>query len=249
MTPQPTPPRTLGIVGGIGPESTIQYYRLAISEYRARRPDGSAPPVVINSIDVSYMLGLVAAGDLAALTAYLVRAVRVLAAAEADFGLLAANTPHLVFDAIQRQSSLPLISIVEATCAATTKLGLRRVGLFGTSFTMQSTFFADVFAARGIAVVAPSVDEQTCIHGKYTSELLDGKVLDETRQAMLEIAARMRSRDRVEAIVLAGTELSPLLAGSSRDDFPFLDTTRIHASAAIARMLGQDEPQSAGQAG
>lgn len=247
MTPQPTPPRTLGIVGGIGPESTIQYYRLAISEYRARRPDGSAPPVIINSIDVSYMLGLVAAGDLAALTAYLVGAVRALAAAGADFGLLAANTPHIVFDAIQRQASLPLISIVEASCVAAARLGLSRVGLFGTSFTMRNSFFADVFAARGIAVVTPSLEEQAYIHEKYMSELLDGKVLDSTRRAMLEIAARMRSRDHVEAVVLAGTELSPLLAASGRDDLPFLDTTRIHASAAIAHMLGQDELQNSGR--
>jgi len=110
--------RTLGIIGGIGPESTVDYYRLIIAAYREQKQDGSYPAIIINSIDLNKIRDLVTAGALADLTEYLVAEVQRLARAGADFGLLAANTPHIVFDDIRRQSPIPLLSIVEATCEA-----------------------------------------------------------------------------------------------------------------------------------
>ena len=107
-----------GIIGGIGPESTIDYYRLIVAAYREQRPDGSYPAIIINSIDLNKIRDLVTANALADLTEYLVAEVQRLARAGADFGLLAANTPHIVFDDIRQQSPIPLLSIVEATCDA-----------------------------------------------------------------------------------------------------------------------------------
>ena len=129
--------KTLGIVGGIGPDSTVDYYRSLIQMWREQTQDGSAPSILLNSIDLKKMLDLFAAKALAEVTVYLSGAMERLARAGADVGLFAANTPHIVFGELQRRSSIPLISIVEATREAAEELGLRRLGLFGIRFTMQ----------------------------------------------------------------------------------------------------------------
>lgn len=162
--------KTLGIVGGIGPESTVEYYRLIVASYRERRQDGSYPPIIINSIDMKKMLDLIAADELAEVSEYLVGEVRKLARAGADFGLLAANTPHIVFDEIRRRSTIPLISIVEATCDAAKAMGLKRIGLFGTRFTMRAGFYQDVFSRAGIQLAVPDEDEQDYIHEKDANQ-------------------------------------------------------------------------------
>jgi len=132
--------KTLGLIGGIAPESTIAYYRQLIAAYRQKQPDGNYPAIIINSINMKKMLDMIGANALADVTEYLSGEVQKLAKAGADFALLASNTPHIVFDELRRQSPIPLISIVEATCVAAKALGLKRVGLFGTRFTMQGRF-------------------------------------------------------------------------------------------------------------
>ena len=108
--------KLIGIIGGIGPESTIDYYRLFVSIYREHRPDGGYPPLLINSIDLARALKLVTSGDLAGLAAYLLEEIHRLARAGATHGLLSSNTPHIVFDEIESASPIPLISIVETAC-------------------------------------------------------------------------------------------------------------------------------------
>src|SRR5580704_16880478 len=105
--------KTLGIIGGIGPESTIEYYRGLVAGYREQRPDGTSPSIVMNSVDVQKLLAMMEKDDLAAVVDYLVPEIERLAAAGADFALLAANTPHIVFDELQQRSPIPLLSIVE----------------------------------------------------------------------------------------------------------------------------------------
>jgi aspartate racemase len=229
--------KTVGIIGGIAPESTIQYYRLIISAYRERKADGSYPSILINSIDMKMMLDLIGANNMVGVTNYLVDEIDKLARAGAAFGLVASNTPHIVFNDIQARASIPLLSIVEAACAAAQGLGLKRVGLFGTAFTMKGRFYADVFARAGISVAVPDPEEQGYIHHKYMSELVNGVFLPETRDRMLKIADRLQANAGIEGLVLGGTEL-PLLFNDSRGRaIPFLDTTRIHADSAVARML------------
>ena len=229
--------KTVGIVGGIAPESTIQYYRLMVSEYRDRKGDGSYPSILINSIDMKRMLDLIASDKPIAVTDYLVEETEKLARAGATFGLLASNTPHIVFDDIQARASIPMISIVDATCTAAQGLGLKRVGLFGTAFTMQGRFYTEVFSREGIGVVVPDAEEQGYVHQKYMSELVHGVFLPETRDRMLDIADRLRERDGIEGLVLGGTELPLLLRDVGGRTFPFLDTTKIHAECAVAQML------------
>lgn len=108
--------KTAGIIGGIGPESTIEYYRLIIASYRERRSIGDYPSIIINSIDLNKMLELIGANRLVEVTEYLLSELKRLARAGADFGVLAANSPHIVFDDLRQQSPIPLISIVEVTC-------------------------------------------------------------------------------------------------------------------------------------
>lgn len=229
--------KTLGIIGGIGPEATTDYYRLIIAAYREQKPDGSYPAIIINSIDLNKLRELVTANALADLADYLVTEVQRLARAGADFGLLAASTPHIVFDEIRRQSPIPLLSIVEATCEAAKALGLKRLGLLGTRFTMQGRFFPDVFERAGMTLAVPTEDEQAYIHDKYMDELVSGIFLSKTRQGLLEIVERLKRREGIEGVILGGTELPLILRDVASRDIPFLDTTRIHVQSAVLQML------------
>jgi aspartate racemase len=229
--------RTSGMIGGLGPESTVDYYRSIIARFRALKPDGGYPHVIINSLDVDKGIALLDAGRLGELADYLTTGVELLVRAGADFGFIAANTPHLVFDEVQRRSAIPLLSIVRVTCDYTKALGLKKVGLFGTGFTMRASFYPEEFQRAGIALVRPKESEREFIHGKYIGELLNNRFLPETRTEILNIAQRMRSEDGIEALVLAGTELPLLLRDTASPGIEFLDTTVIHVKAIVDELL------------
>ena len=224
------------MIGGLGPESTIDYYRSIIARYRARKPDGGYPQLIINSLDVAKGIGLLDAGKLGDLADYVAAGVEVLARAGADFGFIAANSPHLVFDEVQRRSAIPLLSIVRATSGYAKARGLKKLGLFGTGFTMKASFYPEEFQRAAIAVVRPKDSEQEFIHRKYIDELLNNRFLPETRTEILSIAQRMQEEDGIEALVLAGTEL-PLLLRDSGTSCEFLDTTVIHVEAIVDELL------------
>ncbi len=226
--------KTIGMVGGIGPESTIDYYRLLVAAYRELHPDGSYPAILINSVDLKTVLDLVGTDQRTRLVEFLGSAVDGLARAGAEVGFLASNTPHLVFDEIARRSPIPLVSIVESARDRASTLGLKRVGLFGTRFTMQASFYADTFAEASIEVVAPQPAEQDYIHQKYMDELVAGILLPETRAGLLRIAQLMKTRDDIEALILGGTELPLILRGENDIGIPLLDTAQIHVQAIMA---------------
>ena len=229
--------KTVGIIGGIGPESTIEYYRSIVRLYRERKPDGSYPSVIINSIDLQKMLSLIESKEFAKATEYLVDEVRKLARAGADFGVLADGTPHIIFDEISRQSPIPLLSIVETTCEEAKALAVKRVGLFGTRFTMQGRFFPEIFSREGISLVVPGEEEQEYIHDVYFGELVKGIFLPETREQLLAIVNRMKTHADIEGLILGGTELSLILPDSTATGIPFLDATQIHVKAIVAQLL------------
>jgi aspartate racemase len=228
--------KTLGIIGGIGPESTIEYYRRIHALYRQRIPDGSAPSIIINSIDNKKLLDLVGANELGELIEYLTAEVEKLARAGATFALLAANTPHLIFDSVAQQASIPLLSIVVATCEAAKLRGLTRLGLLGTRFTMQSSFYRDALSEKQIELVVPGEEEQTWIHEKYMQELLKGIILPETRAQLLAIIKTLKERSQIDGVILGGTELSLILRDESVFGVQVLDTTQIHVEAAVAQL-------------
>lgn len=229
--------KTVGIIGGIGPESTIEYYRGIIGAYRERRSDGSYPSIIINSIDLTQLLGPVMANELDKATDYLVNEVQKLARAGADFGAIAAGTPHIVFDEVSARSPIPLVSIVEATCEAAAKLKLKKIALFGTRFTMQGRFYQDVFSRAGITLVAPEANEQAYIHDKYMNDLVNGIILPDTRTRLLAILDGMKERNGVEGLILGGTELSLILKDTEHNKIPILDTTKIHVERIVGELL------------
>jgi aspartate racemase len=229
--------RTVGMIGGLGPESTIDYYRSIIARFRARKPNGGYPHVIINSLDVDKGIAMLDTGRLDDLADYLAAGIELLARAGADFGFIAANTPHLVFDEVQRRSPIPLLSIVRATCDYAKALGLKKVGLFGTEFTMGASFYPEEFQRAGIALVRPKESEREFIHRKYIGELLKNQFLPETRTEILNIAQRMKHEDGIEALVLAGTELPLILRDSGSPGIEFLDTTVIHVEAIVDELL------------
>jgi aspartate racemase len=225
--------KTLGLLGGIGPESTIAYYRAIMAAAPAGPPDRGQPPILINSIDVQKVLRLAGTHALRELTEYLVEEVERLAKAAADLALLAANTPHIVFDDVRSHVSIPMVSIVEATRDVARATGLQRLGLFGTRFTMQGHFYPDVFSKAGLEIVPPRDDEQAFIHDKYVNELLNGTFAGSTRDALLRLVDVQRARDRIDAVILAGTELPLVLTDPKAASIPLLDTTDIHVKAAV----------------
>ncbi len=229
--------KTLGIIGGLGPESTIDYYQKIIALYRERTRDGSYPEFIVNSVNLRKGLDFMDANDLAGMADYLLEGIGKLARAGADFGLISANTPHIVFDDVAPKSPIPLISIVEATCATAKARNLKRPALFGTRYTMQANFYPKVFSREGIALLVPEREDQDYLHEKYFSELVPGKFLPETRAGLLAIVDRMKANSGIDGVILAGTELPLILRNAEHNGIPFLDTTKIHCEAAVAEML------------
>ena len=229
--------KTLGIIGGLGPESTVDYYQRIIALYRERTGDGSYPEFIIKSVNLRKGLDFMDANDLTGMADYLLEGISKLADAGADFVLISANTPHVVFDEVASKSPIPLISIVEATCAAAKARNLTRLALFGTRYTMQSNFYPKVFSREGIELLVPQPNEQAYLHDKYMNELVPGEFLPETRAGLLAIVDRMKGEKGIDGVVLAGTELPLILRDRDHNDIPFLNTTKIHVEAAVAEML------------
>ena len=234
--------KIIGMIGGIGPESTIDYYRRLLDGAQKRNPGGPSPAIIINSIDLQKGLDLLEANKLSELTEYIVPEVMRLRDAGAEFGFLAANSPHIVFADIARRSPIPLVSIVEATCVEAKRQGLTKLGLFGTRFTMQGHFYPDVFTREGVGLVTPTTEEQGYIHDKYINELIPGKFLPQTREGLLAIATRMKKEEGIQGLILGGTELPLILTDSSVLGIPFLDTTQIHVNAILERAEWPQQP-------
>ncbi|MDQ6771259.1 MAG: amino acid racemase [Gemmatimonadota bacterium] len=225
---------TLGIVGGLGPESTIDYYRRILERWKRDDPS-SSPSIVIDSLDVTRGLNLVE-HDRPALVEYLSASLSRLAAAGADFAAMAANTPHVVFDDLVSHSPIPVLSIVEACADEAQRRGLRRLGLFGTRFTMEGAFYPTVVSRRGMAIARPNAEERTWIHGRYIGQLLKGDFRDETRDGVSSVVRRLRKEENIDGVILGGTELTLLLSGPLVAEIPALDTTALHVDAIVKRL-------------
>jgi len=226
---------SVGIIGGLGPESTIDYYRRIIAVWQEREPS-SSPRVVIDSLDVQVGLRL-AQHDHAGLTAYLSESIEALARAGVDFVAMSANTAHLVFDELAAHSPVPLLSIVETAADEAQRRGMSRLALLGTRFTMEAPFYPTVFGRRGLSIVAPEADEREWIHARYVGELLKGSFRDETRDGVIDVVRRIRGDHAVDGVILGGTELPLLLGNASIAGLSALDTTALHVSAIVGRLL------------
>jgi aspartate racemase len=229
--------KTLGIIGGLGPESTVDYYQRIIALFRKRTGNRHYPEFVIVSVNLRKGLDFMESNDLSGMADYLLQAIGTLARASANFGLISANTPHIVFDEVASQSPIPLISIVEATCAAAKARELKRLALFGTRYTMQASFYRKVFSREGIELLVPEPNDQNWMHDKYFSELVPGIFLPETRAGLIAIVDRIKAKSNLDGVILAGTELPLILCDPHHNGIPFLDTTKIHVETAVDEML------------
>jgi aspartate racemase len=231
-------PVTIGIVGGIGPESTVEYYKGIINGYRSFSKDDNYPRIIINSINMTEMLSLIDNKDYSGVTDLLLRSVISLKSAGATVAAIASNTPHVVFDRIQALTPIPLISIVEATCNRAVQLKLKNVLLTGTRFTMQHSFYQDVFAQHSINVIVPPAKEQETIHNIIFPELEDGIVVPEKKAEMIAICNQLIENESCDGIILGCTEL-PLMLSSKDFSIPVLDTAQIHIQSLVERLSGK----------
>jgi aspartate racemase len=230
--------KKLGIIGGIGPEATMSYYDNIIKGYQQRVDSlQTLPEIVINSINMYHMFSMLEREEYDGVASYLVEAVRNLQRAGADFALMCGNTPHIVFNEIQEQVDIPLLSIVSPTLEAARSQGLTTLGLLGTKFTMQHDFFAAPLRESGIRVVTPSADEQNFIHQTIVDELGNGIVLKQTKQEMIRLISAMIDRNHLDGIILGCTEL-PLLLHANDLPLAVLDIAELHIRQAIAEICG-----------
>lgn len=228
--------KKLGLVGGMGPESTIPYYHDIVYGVQNRLGENFFPNLTIESINVFDVLRLCNEQKYDELTDYLMKAINTLIKSGADFVALSANTPHIVFDRLKEQSTVPLVSIVEVTRDEAVRLNKRKLGLLGTIFTMTGDFFKKPFYDSNIEIITPTTEEMEYINCKISSELELGIVKKDTLQGFQKIIKRMMEDERIEAIILGCTEL-PLLLNDEVSPVPCLDTMKIHIQHLINRII------------
>ncbi|WP_320129816.1 amino acid racemase [uncultured Sphaerochaeta sp.] len=228
--------KKLGLVGGMGPESTILYYQGILNGVQKAVGKDYFPPLTIESVNVFEVLQLCKSEDYDALTSYLMEAITNLASGGADFAALSANTPHIVFDRLQAASPIPLVSIIETTCAEAQRQKFTKIGLLGTIFTMTGAFFQKPFQEASIEIVTPKPTEMVWINEKISQELEFGIVKESTLEGFQAIIERMRQEDGIQALVLGCTEL-PLLLHEEESSLPYLDTLQLHVQALVAKIL------------
>lgn len=228
--------KKLGLVGGMGPQSTMPYYMGVVYGVQQRTAPDFFPPLSIESVNVFEVLRLIGQGRIDEVTDYLLAAVERLSRAGAEFAALTANTAHIVYDQVADRSPIPLVSIIDATRRHALSHGMRRIALLGTCFTMQRDFYKKPFIDSGIDIVTPSEQERQYVDRTITSELEYGIVKPETLAEYQRIIERMRRDDGIEAAILGCTEL-PLLLNDGNSPVPVLDTVKIHTAALVDEIL------------
>jgi len=223
--------KKIGILGGLSPESTVIYYLHIVRKYQKLFGDHSYPEIIIYSVNFQKFINWMAEDRWNEITEELIRDIRNLAAAGADFALIATNTMHLVFDKIEEASSIPLISIVDATAESIRKEKINVVGLLGTVFTMERDFYREGLAKYGIETLVPKKEDRDYVNKVIFEELCKGLIRDESRNNFKRIIEELTERG-AEGIVLGCTEL-PLLIDEKDVSTRIFDTTKIHADKAL----------------
>jgi aspartate racemase len=223
--------KKIGIIGGLSPESTVSYYLHLTRSYVARFGDYGYPEILIYSVNLKAFHQLRAENRWDAIAEELCRAARALKAAGADFALIATNTMHKVFAEVSRAAPLPLLSIIEATARRARTLGLARLGLLGTSYTMDDGFYHQAMAGFGITIESPPHADQAELHRIIVEELVRGQLEESSRHTYQKAIASLQQAG-AQGIILGCTEI-PLLVSPADAALPLLDTARIHAEAAL----------------
>jgi aspartate racemase len=228
----------LGIVGGVGPESTADYYRRLIGRWRERGPAGTYPSILLDSLNSKPALDALLGGDVGPAVRLFDASVARLAVAGAQLGLIASVLMHLAFDRVAEVSPIPMLSILDTLVNAARVGGIRRPGVLATRPTTEGEFFARPFEAAGIELVRPEEADRAFVHEVYFGELVKGHFTEQTRSRLVDIIERMKTRHDVDAVILGGTELPLILREPTYAGVPVLDATGVHVEAAIDWLLG-----------
>jgi aspartate racemase len=228
--------KTIGLLGGMSWESTVPYYRLINQRIKERLGGLHSARVILYSVDFHDIERLQHAGDWDAAGLMLARAARSLELAGADFIVLCTNTMHKVAPAMEGAITIPLLHIADPTARQIRTDGHTKVGLLGTLFTMEQSFYRQRLEQQGLEVITPGPDDRAAVHRIIYEELCLGQVLTESRAEYQRIMARLAEQG-AQAIILGCTEIS-LLVGPSDAAIPLYDTTALHAVAAADEALG-----------
>jgi aspartate racemase len=224
--------KKIGLVGGLGPESTVDYYRGIINAFKPTYETLGFPEIAVESVDLRSFTELTYNGGWDKIAATLVDRFEILRRGGAAFGAIASNTPHRVFAQTQSGTALPLLSIVEATRDQALRLGSEKLCLLGTGFTMQSDFYQRTFQQVGIEVFVPNPEEIEYIQDKIFGEIEFGIIKQDTRVEFLRILGRIEAERRVDGVILGCTEL-PMLLKPEDISLHYLDTAAIHIRAIV----------------
>jgi aspartate racemase len=234
----PSGGRVLGIVGGTGPESTIDYYRSLIRTWRRRRPDGSYPRVVIDSVEGGSVIRLLGEGAFEDVGRILGSAIAELEAAGCGLALIASNAGHLAFHHLRPAPGIRLVHIVDVAREAALAGGHRRLGLLGTTFVARSRLYRDRFEPAGLELVVPPDDQQEVVQRIYLDELVLGEFRPDSRDRLVEVIANLRMSHGIDGLILGGTELALTLTEPAYAGVPILNTAQLHVDAAVDWLLG-----------
>jgi len=227
----------LGLIGGIGPESTIVYYSLLIKRFQEKLQTKEYPEILINSINNTEMLSYVFNNELDKLVDFLSNKIETLALAGVDFAAIASNTPHIVFDKLTEITKIPLISIVTETCKEISNKKLHCIGLLGTKYTMTNGFYEIAANKFGIQIITPNAEDQNYIHEKYMTEFLFNNIKETTKKQLIQIVRKLQEKDSIQGLILGGTELPLILSQDDFNDIVLFDTLKIHTEAIVERMI------------
>ncbi len=228
----------IGIIAGLGPESTVDYYKEIIAPFNSELKEFAYPEILVYSANINQLTRFVEAEDWASLTKWLLEKINAIHKTGAGFAAIASNTPHIVFQQLQEMSPIPLVSIVDETVRMALKQNIRKVGLLGTKLTMTSDFFKEPFENNGIQVFTPNNEEINYIHHKLFSEIEFGIFKESTRNGLLKIIERIKDENKIDAIVLGCTEL-PLILTEEAFGLKFLNTTKIHCEGILGYYLNK----------
>ncbi|MDP2338209.1 MAG: amino acid racemase [Bacteroidota bacterium] len=230
--------KTIGMIGGIAPASTVDYYQRIISRFQERTGQREYPSIIINSINMTHMVNLISNDQMDELIDFLSEEIFVLEKAGAKVIFLASNTPHIVFESLVQRVKTKMVSIVDSTISYAQSKGYTRLGLFGTISTMEGDFFQDGFEAAGMEIITPMPAERKYIHKIYMEELARGRYLPETKSRLLSIAKRMYVEGQIDSLILGGTELPLILKASDMEDIELLNTSKIHVERILDVAIG-----------
>lgn len=227
--------KTIGIIGGMSWESTREYYRLINEGIRDRLGGLNSAEIVLRSVNFSPLSAALEIGDWDAISQVLIDRARQIEAAGADFFLIATNTMHKLAPGVVSAVSIPLLHIGEVTADAVRRRGFESVTLLGTRFTMEEDFYRDRLENVGIRVRTPARTERDWIDELIFGRLCRGVFRDDDKKRLTDIVSR-ESDEGAEAAVLGCTEL-PLMIQDGEVALPVMDTTALHAAAAVEKAL------------